>query len=197
MLSVGTREYSRSVQDVPHRVVVAPIVELPFGEGKRWLTQGLGNVLLGAWTIALVARFESGSPLAIVQASDNSGSFSGVQRPNWTGVDPNTPGSTLDRLDHYINPDAYAYAAPFTFGTAPRTDPRIRSPFRTIYDLALTKDVKASGRVKGQLRLEWLNVTNSPTFFGGNGFLGSPAFGTITDQANYPRLLQVSVRTHW
>src|SRR5262249_33727690 len=164
-------------------LVVAPIVELPFGEGRRWLTHGLGNVLLGAWTIALVAKYESGSPLAIVQANDNSGSFGWVQRPNWTGIDPNTRGSTLDRLDHYVTPDAYSYAAPFTFGTAPRTDPRIRSPFRSTYDLAFTKDVKVSGRLKGQLRLEWLNFTNSPTFLGLNGQLGSPGFGTIIDQA--------------
>jgi hypothetical protein len=190
-------EYSRSLQDVPHRLVVAPVFELPFGEGRRWLTHGLGNALLGAWTIALVARFESGSPLAIVQANDNSGSFSFVQRPNPTGTDPNTPGTTLDRLDHYINPDAYAFAAPFTFGTQPRTDPRIRSPFRSVYDLAVTKDVKVSDRLKGQLRLEWLNLTNSATFFGGNGALGNPAFGTITEQASYPRLLQVTFRAMW
>src|SRR5262249_38205607 len=43
-------EYSRSIQDVPHRLVVAPIVELPFGEGRRWLTRGLGDTLLGGWS---------------------------------------------------------------------------------------------------------------------------------------------------
>jgi hypothetical protein len=191
-------EYARSIQDVPHRVVLAPIAEVPFGKGKRWLTHGLGSLLLGGWTVALVARFESGSPRAIVQESDNSGSFSGVQRPNLTGVDPQTPGTTEERLDHYINPNAYAYADPFTFGNAPRTDPRIRSPFRTIYDIALDRDVKIKGRLKAQLRLEWLNLTNSATFFGGgDGHLGNPSFGTITAQANYPRVLQATVRAYW
>jgi hypothetical protein len=191
-------EYSRSIQDVPHRVVLAPIVELPFGEGKRWLTHGLVNKLLGGWTIAAVARYESGSPRAIVQRNDNSGSFSGLQRPNLTGLDPRTPGSTLDRLEQYIDPAAYAFAAPFTFGNAPRTDPRIRSPFRTNYDVALSKNIRAVSRVKGQVRLELLNLTNSPTFFeGGNGVFGSAAFGRITEQASYPRLLQVTFRAFW
>jgi hypothetical protein len=114
------------------------------------------------------------------------------------GIDPRTPGTTEERLDHYINPNAYSFAAPFTFGSAPRTDPRIRSPFRTAYDLALTKDEKVRGRMKAQIRLECLNCTNSPTFFvGGWGRLGVPSFGTITDQANYPRLLQVSARAYW
>jgi hypothetical protein len=190
-------EYSRSLQDVPHRVVLAPIVEFPFGEGKRWPTRGLAGALLGGWTIAAVARYESGSPRAIIQR-DNSGSFSGLQRPNLTGIDPRTPGRTVDRLDHYIDPAAYAFAAPFTFGNAPRTDPRIRSPFRTNYDVSLAKTIRAAGRVKAQLRMEWLNLTNSPTFFGGgNGVFGSAAFGTITEQAGFPRLLQVTFRAFW
>ena len=78
-------EYSRSIQDVPHRMVLAPILELPFGEGKRWAAHGLTNLLLGGWTISAIARYESGSPRAIIQESDNSGSFSGLQRPNLTG----------------------------------------------------------------------------------------------------------------
>jgi hypothetical protein len=52
--------------------------------------------------------------LNVVQ-TDNTGSFRGVQRPILTGVDPNTPGSTIDRLNSYINAAAYAAAAPFTF----------------------------------------------------------------------------------
>jgi Flp pilus assembly secretin CpaC len=60
---------------------------------------GAAGVLFGGWTFALTAKYESGSPRAIVQAVDNSGSFSGLQRPNLTGVDPRTPGSIEDRLD--------------------------------------------------------------------------------------------------
>ncbi len=191
-------EYSRSLQDVPHRMILAPIVELPFGEGKRWATRGFMKALSGGWTISAVASYESGSPLAIVQRSDNSGSFGGVQRPNVTGVDPQTPGSPLDRLDHYINPAAYQFAAPFSFGNAPRTDSRIRSPFRTNYDVVFAKDTRTVGTLKGQVRVELLNLTNSPTFArGGNGVFGSPVFGTITQQAGFPRLLQVTIRGFW
>jgi len=191
-------EYSRSTQDVPHRIVLAPIVEFPAGEGKRWATHGLAGALLGGWTLAAIARYESGSPRSIVQVNDNSGSFSGLQRPNLTGIDPNTPGSTEERLNHYINPAAYAFAAPFTFGNAPRTDPRIRSPFRTNYDLAVAKDTRTTGRTKIQLRFEVLNATNTPKFFeGGNGVFGSRGFGTINFQAGFPRLVQATVRVMW
>jgi hypothetical protein len=191
-------EYGRSLQDVPHRLVLAPIVELPFGMGRHWATQGLPNLLFGGWSTALTAMFESGSPRAIVQAADNSGSFSGVQRPNLTGDDPNTPGSTEDRLDQYINPAAYTFAAPFTFGNAPRTDPRILSPFRTAYDVVFTKDTATRGRAKFQFRVEVLNLTNSPKFDeGGNGQFGRSSFGRITSQVGYPRLVQITLRALW
>jgi hypothetical protein len=191
-------EYGRSIQDVPHRLVLAPIAELPFGVGKPWATRSAANILFGGWSIAMTAMFESGSPRAIVQAVDNSGSFSGLQRPNLTGVDPTTPGSTEDRLNQYINPAAYSFAAPFTFGNAPRTDPRILSPFRTNYDVAFTKDTAMRGRAKLQLRFEVLNLTNSPKFSeGGNGQLGRSVFGTITRQAGFPRLLQITLRAFW
>jgi trimeric autotransporter adhesin len=191
-------EYSRSLLDVPHRVVLSPIVQLPFGEGRRWATSGLAERLLGGWTMSLVALYESGSPHNIVQSSDNTGSFGGVQRPNWTGTDPKTPGDVYERLNNYINPAAYQAAPAFTFGTGPRTDPRIRTPFRQNYDVALVKDTRIVRSVRGQIRLEVLNLTNTPKFRdGGESRFGLGAFGTITRQGGFSRLTQIMFRTRW
>jgi trimeric autotransporter adhesin len=191
-------EYSRSFLDLPHRVVLSPIVELPFGAGKRWATSGLADLIAGGWTFTAIATYESGQPLNVTQDSDNSGSFSGVQRPNWTGADPVTPGDVIDRLNNYINPGAYQSAAPFTFGTGPRTDPRIRSPFRTNYDMVLAKTFGLGGPAKAQIRIEFLNATNNPKFQGGgDARLGRSTFGTITTQAGFPRTGQFLFRVSW
>ncbi len=32
-------EYGRSLLDSPHKLVVSPIIRLPFGEGRRWLNE--------------------------------------------------------------------------------------------------------------------------------------------------------------
>jgi hypothetical protein len=179
-------------------MILSPIVELPFGAGKRWATSGLANLLAGGWIFTAIASYESGQPLNITQDSDNSGSFSGVQRPNWTGSDPVTPGDVIDRLNNYINPDAYQAAAPFTFGTGPRTDPRIRSPFRTNYDVVFAKNVGLGGQLKAQIRFEILNATNNPKFQGGgDARLGRSTFGTITTQAGFPRTGQFMFRLTW
>ena len=35
-------EYGPGVLDVPHRVIIAPIWQLPFGKDRRWATSGIG-----------------------------------------------------------------------------------------------------------------------------------------------------------
>jgi hypothetical protein len=112
-------------------------------------------------------------------------------------VDPATPGNTIDRLNNYINPAAYALAPAFTFGTGPRTDDRIRTPFRINYDVAITKSTPVVGRVKAEIRVELLNATNTPKFVGPETRLGTAQFGTITQQAGLMRTTQLMLRFRW
>src|SRR5439155_7494272 len=44
-------EYGRSLLDSPHKVVLAPTVMLPFGEGKKFFTSGVASAILGGWSI--------------------------------------------------------------------------------------------------------------------------------------------------
>jgi trimeric autotransporter adhesin len=189
-------EYSRSLLDVPNRIVAAPLLELPFGKGQRWATGGLSNALAGGWMVSAVATYDAGSPINVTQA-DNTGSFGGVQRPNLTSTAPSTPGATLDRLTNYINPAAYSAAAPFTFGNAPRTDPNLRTPGRSNLDLVMAKTVPLPRRAKGQFRIEMLNATNTPKFVGPASQFGVSTFGTITTQAGFSRTTQFMFRVDW
>ena len=189
-------EYSRSMLDVPHRIVASPIVELPFGRNQAWLKGGVGNALAGSWTLSAIITFDSGAPINVTQ-TDNTGSFGGVQRPNLTGVDPVTSGDTLDRLNGYINPAAYSLAAPFTLGTASRTNPDLRVPARTNLDLVFSKRVPLKGSVRGTFRLEFLNATNTPKFVGPASIFGVSTFGTITTQAGFARITQFMFRVDW
>ena len=58
-------EYSIGLLDVPHKITIAPIVELPFGEGKRWAQSGVGAAILGDWTISSIIGIESGFPISV------------------------------------------------------------------------------------------------------------------------------------
>jgi hypothetical protein len=189
-------EYSRGLRDIPHRVVLSPIYELPFGQGKRWASSGPANRIIGGWTVSAIASWESGSPINITQA-DNTGSFGGVQRPHLTGQDPGTSGSTLDRLNGWIDPAAYQLAAPFTFGTAPRTDPRNRTHLRTNQDIVFMKNIALKGSARAQFRIEMLNATNIPKFTGPAARVGTSNLGAITTQAGFSRTTQFLMRFQW
>jgi trimeric autotransporter adhesin len=189
-------EYARSIMDMPHKLVIAPIIELPFGQGRPYLNRGgVADAILGGWSFSAIGTFESGFPLAIGQSPNNSGLFGSGQRPNIVpGVDPKTSGSTTDRLGGWINPAAWEQAPAFTFGNAPRTDPRVRTPFRSNLDLVFNKDFRLGGNKRAQFRAEILNATNTPKFRGFGNTFGTAAFGRITTQAGFMRITQLSVR---
>ena len=87
-------DYGTSLLDVPHRVIIAPMFELPFGRGKKWGSNSTATeLILGGWTIVAAINVQSGFPLS-VQQTDNTGLLGGVQRPNLVpGATLGTPGS--------------------------------------------------------------------------------------------------------
>lgn len=192
-------EYGYSIIDVPHRLVLAPIVELPFGQGRRWLNQGgVVNALVGGWTFSAIVNVESGFPISVEQNDNNTNSYAGTQRPNVvSGTDPNTSGSRDDRFPNYINPAAYSLAAPFTLGNAPRVNPDLRSPHRNNIDAVFQKDVRVTRQTKAQVRFEVLNLTDTVKVRGPEQRLGRSDFGRIAVQSGFMRLTQISVRFTW
>ena len=63
-----------SLLDSPHKVVIAPTVNLPFGEGHKWAQSGVGDALLGGWSVTTVVTFQAGFPIGVSQ-NENTASF--------------------------------------------------------------------------------------------------------------------------
>ena len=195
-------EYAPSQTEQPHRLNYAVTAELPFGKGKSRLSDpGIARTLFGGWSITAVGYFQSGFPVVVTQASNNSGVFGRIQRPNLTGTSPATSGSTEGRYDptcscinNWFNPAAWSQAAAFTFGNAPRTDGRMRTPFKTQTDVAFQKVEPIGGGKTVMVRFEMINILNDSQFSGPNTSFGSSSFGQITGLRGFPRLMQVMVR---
>jgi trimeric autotransporter adhesin len=197
-------EYGYSVLDVPHRVIFAPIVELPFGMGRKWATSRLADLLVGGWTISAAINLQSGFPINIQQAADSRLGGLNANRPNLKpGVDLSTPGGLEDRLasaDHptatWINPAAFTLASAGTFGNVPRAITDVRTPPQYNVDASFIKNFRVSGSKMGQLKIEVLNMLDRPntrTLQGTNTF-GNPNFGQTTIQAGFMRIIQFMVR---
>ena len=195
-------EYGYSLLDVPHRVIIAPVVELPFGKGKRWgANSSATEWILGGWTLSAAINLQSGFPLTI-QQTDNTGIFSGIQRPNLVGGNLATSGSFEDRLataEHptatWLNPAAFSAAPAFTFGNAPRTITDLRTPGQYNVDGVFMKNFNF-GSKSAQLKIEMLNLLNRPNvraLSGRNNFSNSN-FGQTGVQAGFMRITQVMFR---
>ncbi len=170
---------------------------MPFGQGRRWLSKpGVIDVLLGGWAITAIGSYQSGFPNVIAQDNNNSGLLGSFQRPNLTGTDPATSGSTEDRLNNWFNQAAWSQAAPFTFGDAPRTDTRARTPFKKNWDIAFQKTQPIGGQTI-MVRIELINVFDDPNFLGPETRFGRSAFGRITQVGGFPRTVQLLARFGW
>ena len=174
-------EYARSLNSIPNRVTAAVTYDLPVGRGKRFLSNAnrLVNEFVGGWEINDEWIDQNGVPLSI-QQSNLSTTFgaTGVggtyQRPNLIGdvhaaCVPGRPQARLGTYysgrseTPYVNAGAFAPAAPYTYGNAPRMLP-CRAPGYNNQNLAVYKDIKLSERFNLQFRAEALNVFNTPEF---------------------------------
>lgn len=189
-------EYGVSLLDVEHRLNLNGTVELPFGEGRKWLNGGgVGGALLGGWQVTVTGRYQTGFPVNISQASNNSGLLGSNQRPNLVaGADVMTTGSQEERaVSGWINPAAFTAAAPFTFGSVPRTNPDWRGPGQRNIDMAISKTQRFNGKTVS-LRADVLNLFDDPLFSGPITTFGTANFGQITTVGGFARSLQFQVR---
>ena len=192
-------EFGVSLLDISHRLNVNATFELPFGEGHRWVADGLGNTLLGGWIVTVAGRYQSGFPLNISQSSNNSGLLGSNQRPNLvTGVDVMTTGSQEERaVSGWINPAAFTSAPAFTFGNVPRTNPDWRGPGQRTTDLAVSKTQRIGGGKTLSLRVDVLNLFDDPLFLSPITTFGTANFGQITTVGGFARSMQFQVRLGW
>ena len=181
-------ERSVAVWDIPQRLVISGMWELPAGKGKRF-----GNnwnrpmdLVLGQWQLNGITTFQKGFPLAL--------SSTGASRPNRVRPVQEVPGSIQQKLGQYFDTGAFAIPAAFTYGNAPAVEPDVRAHGVSNYDLSLFKSFQVMEKVKAQFRFEGFNIFNRAQFGRPGVQNGTTAFGVITAQQNVPRKLQLALK---
>jgi hypothetical protein len=199
-------EYGRSLLDSPHKVVIAPLVNLPFGKGQKYLsTSTLGDALLGGWTVTTAITLQSGFPIGVTQNLTSQSFLYGSQtnqRPNIVpGQDFLVGGDITDRISANVNDNlfynkgAFSNAAGNQFGDSPRMLPGVLSPWRNNVDLGVSKQVRTGGGTSAQFRMEVLNMFNIVQWAApASSAVGNSSFGQINNQANNMRMVQFTVR---
>ena len=190
--------YNRSLEsnDVPQRLVMSYMWELPFGKGKRFLPDGLASRVVGNWQVSGITVFQSGIPLRIA-ASDTTGLLDfalNVGRGNRL-KDPVLP-TDQRTTDRFFDTSAFAIAPAYTLPNDSLTQPRLRDPGRRDFGLSFIRNHKFREHWNAQFRGEFFNLFNTPFLSLGNGSsvtVNAPQFGKILSGTS-PRNIQFGIR---
>ena len=172
--------------DVRHRLVANFIAELPFGEGKALVQNGVGAKILGGWMVTGIYSARSGRPFTVTQGNNNVGAgMTGL--PNLTG-DP----KGAETVEQWFNPAAFTQVPSGTFGNAGRNT--LRGPGWVTFDLSVQRRVSLSNRFNATLRWDIFNMFNRANFGLPDSNMVSATAGVISTLAGDPRVMQLSLR---
>jgi hypothetical protein len=196
-------ERSLTAFDVPQRLVISYVLDLPMGRGKKFgrNASGAANKVISGWGINGISTFQKGFPLQI-GGPDLSNSFGGSSRMVSTGKSAKLSGKAQTRLNQWFDTSQFRQPEPFTFGNLSRSLPDVRGPGVNNFDFALFKNTTfgKEDRLGVSFRTEFFNLFNR-TQFGApdTGCCRPPIgnnsrFGEISSTANFPRLVQFALR---
>jgi hypothetical protein len=186
-----------SDQDVTHRLSASLVAELPFGRGKRFLSDatGLANALIGGWQFQGVFTYQTGLPVGFSDCFYNgtdpvNGTDIALKDKTtlrWFNTDVFT--SILNSTSTLATPVNHLRTIPLRFSA-------VRRDSINNVDLSLIKNTKLRGNVGLQLRAEFINALNEPYFPAPVTGVTSSDFGKVTasNQDNYARRAQVGVK---
>ncbi len=184
-------ERGLSGYDTRHRLSISSIVQLPFGQGRRFRSDSaILNSMFGGWEVATIMLARTGLRLTPRISGDWSGTGQRTDRPDLIGDPNNGPKSP----EEWFNTDAFALQPRGQFGTAGRGI--IEGPGSTNFDLSLIKRINFDETKRMELRFEFFNAFNTPTFWLPNTTANSSSFGKIS-QAQDARQIQVGMKLNF
>jgi len=147
------------------------------------------------WQVNTIVQMQSGMPLTISNSTsrDNTG---GSDRPNRICDGQTPPGGQM--VTHFFDTSCFVLQPLYQYGNSGRNV--LHGPDMQNVDFSLFKDfsVPRWEQAHVRFRAESFNIFNRANFGTPNASLGSAAFGSISDTANYsPRHVQFGLQLLW
>ncbi len=176
--------------DRTHNFEAYGVYRLPFGNGQRWVTSGIGEKLAGGWQVSWILSAMSGTPFTITDSGAGAAALNApgnTQTVNIVGpisIVHGTPESTCKSLScDYFNPSAFApVTTPATLGDAGRDI--LRGPGLFDLDMSLLRDFKLTERFTFEFQAQAFGLTNTPHFANPNANISGGNFGAVTGTIN-------------
>ena len=201
-------EYEERLNEtqLPHRVVLNGIWELPYGKTARWGQNAnpVFNALLGNWSVSFIWNWQSGRPNVTMGNVYYDGDITKL-KTHFTD-DPSQP--VFDLSGFYFH-DAAVQTNGVDDPAKQRADLRIqplnnvrtlptrwdglRTPRYTNWDMSFVKGLQF-GQVRTEFHIELYNAFNDVFFNNPNLSPTSADFGKVTSQNNLPRNIQIGMK---
>jgi hypothetical protein len=201
--------------------------ELPFGKGKRFMSDasGLADKAIGGWSIVWSTTLQGGQPISLQCPSTTASNlgcgdlYTGQPLKLGLHTDANGLLSWYGNPGAFVQPCVLGSSPPAPTGCVPLTGAaalggitQVPGPGFHRFDFSVFKNISLTERVKLQFRTEIFNIFNHANFnapnFGGNGVTAisnsgnynSSTFGEIgsTRDAPYdPRQIQFALKLYY
>ncbi len=193
-------EKSYATLDEPHVIKVTASYDLPFGRGRKYVSNGLLSHIVGNWNLATYAYGQSGFPLGVIDTAYVNNLFGGTPRPDVTS------GSWLSTVagnSYDPSQGPWLVRTPFVrrttpavepFGNAPRYSGNARSPRTIRQNFSIARSFHVKEKTSFDFRFELFDAWNDKTWALPNSLdLANTQFGVITS-ATGNRTGQASLR---
>jgi len=178
-----------SSQDRTHRLAVTWLYELPVGRGKRWgnSSSAVVSQFLSGWQVQGIYTAQSGAALGFGNAIF-VGDLHNIARPKdqrnvdrWFNIDAGFNRNSQQQLASNLR-------------TFPSRFSGVRADGPNNWDLSIMKNTRLTERTRLQFRAEAINALNHPQFTAPNTTPTSTAFGTVTGEFAWPRVIQFGLK---
>jgi hypothetical protein len=202
-------ERSLSSQDVSQRLVISYVYDLPFGHGKRYMSDatGVADKIVSGWGVDGVTSFQKGFPLPISYGASTPLSSAGFSqnfqlRPDVVpGCQKNIGRSVVPgtNFTNWFNQNCFTAPLDWQFGDESRVDGTLRAAGINNWDIAVYKTTSfgPDNKLGLQFRAEFFNAFNRVQFAPPNTACctaNNAGFGVVSNQLNNPRLIQLALK---
>jgi hypothetical protein len=189
------RNYAVAGFDRPHNFQAYGNYELPFGHGKRWVSQGIASKIMGGWQLNGILSRESGTPFTVGSSGSSVNAPGNTQTanqilPNVTILGGHGIGANGAS---YFNPLAFAPVTTVNFGNSGRDI--LRGPGVFNVNASIFRNFSITERFKLQFRMETFNLSNTPQFGNPGATVTSATFnsdGSVKALNGYTQITSAS-----
>jgi hypothetical protein len=180
------RNYALMPDDRPNNFQFSAIYQLPFGKGQPYMTQGIAAAVTGGWQVNGVLSLYSGTPFWISAPATSLNAPGSPQLADQVKPQVQIYGAQ-GLASPYFDTSAFAPVTTARFGTS--SFDSLRGPGYGNLDLSLFRTFSIQDRLKAQIRMEALNLTNHPNFSNPDSGVTDPNFGLISSTNPGSRLI--------